>query len=1111
MAYTRRTWVDQVDEVDASNFNDLEGRINSAVSSAVSAISNSQGALSGTVKLSGAGAVNVGTQTGNAFTISAPAQSVQTQSVVRAISGSDATFDQTVRVTGGPNVTVGTDASGLSISGGAQSVQTQSLVGAISNSQASRSGTVNLSGAGIVNVGTQTGNAFTISASQSLQTQSLVRAISASDATFDQTVRITGGPNITVGTDAQGLSISGPAAAGAGTSVAAISASDAVFSSGTVKITGSNQATVKTGAGQAVVIDVTTADQSVQTQSNVQGVVASNTTYRTGDVVFTGSNQATVKSAAGQKVVVDVTTAAQSVQTQNLVRAVSASDATFDQTVGITGAGDITVATDANGVVVSGSQSVQPAQTGISSVVASDTTYTSGQVQITGSNMVTVKSGAGQKVVIDATQSVQPAQTGISSIAASDTTYTSGQVEFTGSNAATVKSSANQRVVIDVPTQTTQPVGSLDLAGNTAGTMATLPLASNVELAGGNNITLSQHSGNSSSRITISGPNTVAQSVQPGVQHLVASDNTFSSGTVSVTGTGGGVTVNTAASKIQVSVAAPVAQTTQPGVQHLVASDNTFSSGTVSVTGAGEGITVNTAASKIQISGAQTGVKHLVASDNTFSSGTVSITGTGGGVTVNTAASKIQVSVAAQTVQPVGSQSQIGNTTGTTANLPFASNIALSGGNNVTLSQSSGTASTAIGISVPNTSAQTVQPGVQNLVASDNTFSSGTVSITGTGGGVTVNTAASKVQISVAAQTTQPVGSLSLSGNTAGTMANLPFASNIVLSAAGGATLSQSSGASSSIVQLSVHTSQSVQPGIQNFVASDNTFSSGTVSLTGAGEGITVNTAASKIQISHSQTAVKHLVASDNTFSSGTVSITGAGDITVNTAASKIQISGTQTVQTQSVNPKQHMWQAIPNGVGLGGISHFSVISKTPFYFPVTFDGDMTLNSVGVRLSGVTTNSIQSFSIHFGLYTLANSTSANLLASASNSYNVSSNSTVSWSAGRDWILTSPSSVAGISNVTAGVYIMGLMFSGAATQSANFSLVGASANATGVQPIGIIAPGDNQLTTATSGGLAGLFGQGSTTVNAMPAAVSAPDLRNQGTATLPIVPAVFIRS
>jgi hypothetical protein len=46
-----------------------------------------------------------------------------------------------------------------------------------------------------------------------------------------------------------------------------------------------------------------------------------------------------------------------------------------------------------------------------------------------------------------------------------------------------------------------------------------------------------------------------------GVKHLVASDNTFSSGTVSITGTGGGVTVNTAASKIQVSVAAPVAQT----------------------------------------------------------------------------------------------------------------------------------------------------------------------------------------------------------------------------------------------------------------------------------------------------------------------------------------------------------------------------------------------------------------------------------------------------------------------------------------------------------------------------------------------------------------------
>ena len=68
-------------------------------------------------------------------------------------------------------------------------------------------------------------------------------------------------------------------------------------------------------------------------------------------------------------------------------------------------------------------------QTFLSGIIASDTTYTSGNVRITGvGGGVTVSSNTGQRVDISvAAQSVQPeTQTFIGGISASNTLYTSG-------------------------------------------------------------------------------------------------------------------------------------------------------------------------------------------------------------------------------------------------------------------------------------------------------------------------------------------------------------------------------------------------------------------------------------------------------------------------------------------------------------------------------------------------------------------------------------------------------------------------------------------------------------------------------------------------------------
>jgi hypothetical protein len=136
------------------------------------------------------------------------------------------------------------------------------------------------------------------------------------------------------------------------------------------------------------------------------------------------------------------------------------------------------------------------------------------------------------------------------------------------------------------------------------------------------------------------------------------------------------------------------------------------------------------------------------ASNVLYSSGTVVLSGVGGGATVNTGAGTIQVSVAAQTNQSMG-YFVISQSTGASSSTSRdARSISFGGYGGVSIGFSNGT----IQVSGPTTAAQTVQ--TQNMVAlsaSNNLFSSGTVVMTGTGGGITVNTSAGTIGLSVAA------------------------------------------------------------------------------------------------------------------------------------------------------------------------------------------------------------------------------------------------------------------------------------------------------------------------------------------------------------------------
>ena len=151
------------------------------------------------------------------------------------------------------------------------------------------------------------------------------------------------------------------------------------------------------------------------------------------------------------------------------------------------------------------SQSVQPAQTGISGIVASDATYSSGTVLFSNAGNITISSsvnGASQYVQLSvAAQSVQPAVGSLNG--SSGTMSISGASNITASN-------NNSTVTVYGPASV---LFGMSVGGNTGTTGSSNVYNTGFVLAGGNNVTLNQ----SNNTISISVVNTVAQTVQPAV------------------------------------------------------------------------------------------------------------------------------------------------------------------------------------------------------------------------------------------------------------------------------------------------------------------------------------------------------------------------------------------------------------------------------------------------------------------------------------------------------------------------------------------------------------------------------------------------------------------
>lgn len=1035
---------------------------------------------SGTVVLTGAGGgVTVGSNAGQQAVISvaAPvAQTVQTQNVVDVtLSGNTAgalalISSGTMTLAGGNNITLSQAGNAITISGPNVGGAQTGISGFANSETTYTSGSVTLSELGAITIRSTTGQQFQFSVNpQSVQpeTQTFIGGISASDTLYTSgSVRFTGSQAVTVrsGTG-QLVVIDVPVQSTqieTQTFIAGVSASDTLYTSGNVRFTGvGGGVTVSSNTGQRV--DISVAAPVPQTaQTGISGIANSQTTYTSGTVSLSELGAITIRSTTGNQYQFSVNSQSVQPETQTFLGGIGNSQVTYTSgTVNLSVEGGLMTIRSTTGQAFrfSVSQSVQPeTQTFIGGIANSETTYTSGSVTLSALANITIRSTTGQQFQFSV-PSGATATGNINAISNSNTTYTSGTIGLSELGAITIRSTTGNQFQFSVNAQTTQTQGILSAGvstgGNTSGN-TTVNTGSRLVFVGSNNITLSQGTAAGATTLTISGPATSAQ--QTGISGIANSQTTYTSGTVSLSELGAITIRSTTGNQYQFSVNA---QTAQTGISGVANSQTTYTSGTVSLSELGAITIRSTTGNQYQFSvNSQTAqtqslIQALYDGANSITTGTVRLTDANG----------VTFSLNAQTLSASVNQSismfAVSNTTQSTSGTAHKSALSFGGaggvsvgvtGGSVVISGGAGGAGMSAGLSnIGNTAGDTATVTGRLVLAGGNNI---TLSGSTNGGSMTITVSAPNLGAGAMS------AGVSTGGNTAGSTGIT--GTQLVLVGTGPVSLSQSTGANGGTVSI-------------NAPATSSLSATGLVSLSTNGSTISVGVQST----SFSATGLASVALNANTLSIG---------VPVETAAA---------------------WENMPIMDAvlytlLGGVS------KTPFYWNENIPQGINPANIAFRVSMVTANSDLSLSAHFGVYTYVNSTSIALLGSASDAFHVSSGSSVSLSGQRQLVMTSPGTVAAISSLTPGNYVFGMMFSATNTNAMNASIYAASA-AAGPR-LGRIMPGTNNLSTGTSQGIAGLYGRGSTTVNALPANVQASEVVNQGIgASSPMKPHIFIRS
>jgi hypothetical protein len=175
-----------------------------------------------------------------------------------------------------------------------------------------------------------------------------------------------------------------------------------------------------------------------------------------------------------------------------------------------------------------------------------------------------------------------------------------------------------------------------------------------------------------------------------------------------------------------------------------------------------------------------------------------------------------------------------------------------------------------------------------------------------------------------------------------------------------------------------------------------------------------------------------------------------------------------------------------------------TILTQRPIFVPFELGGSLTHNIMEIEVSRATSGS-NAFTMQAAIYTMANTTQ---LSSIATLQNVFSNTATASISGIRRIRLTGFQAAG-STLSPGQYVMMLYASAAATASMNYSYRGGQ---TAAPDVGLIQPGTDQVTTATSdmsmGGYKAFYGLYSTTTASPPSTVAYTQI-SQHTRGVPI--------
>lgn len=689
-----------------------------------------------------------------------------------------------------------------------------------------------------------------------------------------------------------------------------VSGAPALISSGTLFLAGGNNVTLSQNGNSVTISANTAVAANLSISAGSTSGPFGGLTFANGSNVSFGLNNGTITASV----------LPQSTQTQPAGN-IAGIGTTFG---GTNVSGSMTLNSNGLNLALSASGGIDASIAG--NVAGAPVIISTGTLVLAGGNNVTLSQN-GNSITISGANA-GGAQTGISGLQVSNTTYTSGTVSLVNANGLTFGSSGANGISAsynstqfagtgttfsgtNISGSMTLNSGGLNLAlsggggggpdvtlgGNTSGALALISTGT-LFLAGGNNVTLSQN-GNS---VTISA-NTAA-----------AANLSVSAGTT--TGAFGGLTfsnsnnVSFGLNNGSITASASYSQSTQPvgvsgsngsfafstltmgnlnGISHytsngsLVASYNSTQFGgtgtTFSGTNVSGSITLNSAGLNLALSGAAAGgastggiyaVGNTTAqsSSSTYANSSLNLSLAGilsGGWSSNT----FVISAPGTTglTQLSAGMSTGGNTVGTTG--LASAQLVLAGGANITLSGSTNGGSMTISISAPsptggavNFSAGTTSSNLASVVFSNSNgvsfgLNGGTITASAAGGGGGVGFG------------------VSTAGNTAGATGTVTTG-NVVLVGSGPISLSQATGAAGSAATITI-----------NGPATSSISGSGLISVAVAGSTISIGANA----------LTAYAVSNTTQSTSGTVngtalSFAGAGGVSVGVTNGSVLISG---------------------------------------------------------------------------------------------------------------------------------------------------------------------------------------------------------------------------